>query len=349
MKLYAYLLTLIVPLISITIEQSPITHPVFNKVVLWGHKLHSHTHSYIHLGFQRAFEHLGYKTYWFDDNDNVRGFDFSNSLFITEGQVDNKIPLRKDCRYILHYVRNPDKYRELDKLGNCIYLIPYRFDDSGQDRIYRMTAPGNIKIDSWTYIDIPGKVIYQPWATDLLPEEINHIKEQLKLVKRKPVVHLVASIDGGGSRNPCENESKHLPFKQACENNGIKWYNHKSISLEDNIRLTQLSFMSPAIQSQHQCDNGYIPCRIFKNISYGQWGATNSEHVWQLFKEHNIDIVYNADTYQLFFDIRNKVQTSDINELYAQMDFVRDNHTYLNRVERLLWFMNLIKPLEKLS
>jgi Lrp/AsnC family transcriptional regulator for asnA, asnC and gidA len=30
------------------------------KVVIWGHKLHSHTHSYIHNGFYIAFKHLGY-------------------------------------------------------------------------------------------------------------------------------------------------------------------------------------------------------------------------------------------------------------------------------------------------
>jgi hypothetical protein len=63
---------------------------LIKKVVLWGHKLHTHTHSYIHFAFHKAFKHLGYDTYWFDNNDDVSGFDFFGSLFITEGQVDSK-------------------------------------------------------------------------------------------------------------------------------------------------------------------------------------------------------------------------------------------------------------------
>jgi len=30
-----------------------------NKIIIWGHKLHSHTHSYIHSGYYEAFKKLG--------------------------------------------------------------------------------------------------------------------------------------------------------------------------------------------------------------------------------------------------------------------------------------------------
>ena len=73
-----------------------------NQVVIWGHKLHSHTHSYIHYGFCRAFSHLGYRTLWLDNNDDLSGIDFAHSLFITEHQVDQKMPLRDDCYYFVH-------------------------------------------------------------------------------------------------------------------------------------------------------------------------------------------------------------------------------------------------------
>lgn len=52
----------------------------FDKVVIWGHKFGTHTHSYIHNGFYIAFKHLGYDTYWFDNLDDVSEFDFSNTL-----------------------------------------------------------------------------------------------------------------------------------------------------------------------------------------------------------------------------------------------------------------------------
>ena len=57
------------------------------KIVIWGHKLHSHTHSYIHYGYWRAADHLGHEVHWYDDSDDVSSVDFSNSVFITEHQV----------------------------------------------------------------------------------------------------------------------------------------------------------------------------------------------------------------------------------------------------------------------
>ena len=70
---------------------------MFERVIIWGHKLHTHTHSYIHYGFQRGFKHLNYDVYWFDNNDTTnddfKNFNFDNCLFITEGQVDELIPI----------------------------------------------------------------------------------------------------------------------------------------------------------------------------------------------------------------------------------------------------------------
>ena len=99
----------------------------FKKVVIWGHKLHSHTHSYIHAAFYKAFNYLGYNTFWLDDSDLVDGIDFSSSLFITEGQVDKNIPLRADCRYILHNAYSA-KYHDFLRSGNAIRLQVYTND-----------------------------------------------------------------------------------------------------------------------------------------------------------------------------------------------------------------------------
>ena len=35
------------------------TQNSIKQVVIWGHKLHTHTHSYIHYGFYKAFNKLG--------------------------------------------------------------------------------------------------------------------------------------------------------------------------------------------------------------------------------------------------------------------------------------------------
>jgi len=98
--------------------------------------------------------------------------------------------------------------------------------------------------------------------------------------------------------------------------------------------------LAPAIQGAWQCKVGYIPCRIFKNISYGAIGITNSKAVYDLFGGK---IVYNEDTYQLCYDALDTIKNMDINELYELMDFVKEKHTYINRINYLLWFLGEVK------
>jgi hypothetical protein len=134
-------------------------HPVrhVKNVVLWGHKLHSHTHSYIHWGFSRAFKHLGYNVYWLDNSDNVANLDLANSLFITEGQVDQKIPIRCDCYYIIHNCK-PDKYRQLLATGHAIILQVYTHD------CLKRKEPA---LSLCFHYDLNQPIMYMPWATDL--------------------------------------------------------------------------------------------------------------------------------------------------------------------------------------
>jgi hypothetical protein len=53
------------------------------KIIIWGYPLYSHTHSYIHDAFYKAFKYLNYETYWFDDNNYPKDFDWNDCLFWT--------------------------------------------------------------------------------------------------------------------------------------------------------------------------------------------------------------------------------------------------------------------------
>ena len=50
------------------------------KIVIWGYPLHTHTHSYIHNSFYKAFSYLGHEVYWFDDSNYPSDFDYNNCL-----------------------------------------------------------------------------------------------------------------------------------------------------------------------------------------------------------------------------------------------------------------------------
>lgn len=302
----------------------------FEKVVVWGHKLHSHTHSYIHNAFFRAFKEMGYETYWFDNSDDVSGFDFSNTLFLTEGQADANIPLREDCRYILHNCYGT-KYRFILENNKGFNLQVYTDDV--------LSNPSCEKIQPCIYFDVKGKCMFMPWATDLLPQEIDEIKEKIPSVKKTNAIWWIGTLGDGKFGNIKEI----APFAKAAKSQGISFKNKIFLDVEDHVDRILHSYMAPALVGEWQKKQGYIPCRIFKNISYGQMGITNSFRVYELFEEK---IVYNSDTSQLFFDADKKIKSMSTEELYELIDFVKTKHTYINRIQTLLSFLNLIENQE---
>jgi hypothetical protein len=292
-----------------------------NQIVLWGHKLHSHTHSYIHFGFKKAFEYLGYRTMWLDNNDNVDNVNFSNSLFITEGSVDEKIPIRDDCYYIIHNC-NFEKYKNLNR-DNILMIQVYTKD------VFKYNLK---KIDDYIYFG--DKCLYMPWATDLLPFEIDDNITKLNTFSHNNIIYLI-----GMPIYPWDEVARY------CNNNNLKYvqlggFSQNNISSEENMRLIQNSYIAPAVQCQWQVDNGYIPCRIFKNISYGKMGMTNNLTVYELFDKH---INYNPNTEELMnmgVNFENKTQEEKNSLLIPLMLFVRDKHTYLNRINMIFRYFN---------
>lgn len=294
----------------------------FDQVVIWGHPLHSHTHSYIHAAFFKTFTALGYKTLWLHNNSDVSSVDFRNSLFITEGQADQNIPLRDDCWYILHNC-NHTKYHDLFLKNRGIVLQVYTHDVL--DRPVQ-------KIEPCIYYDVEGKIIYMPWATDLLPEEIDLIKQSMT-TKKQHFVTFVGSIEGGYFGNA----SQINQFKKACAENKISFIHKTKINSDETIHQTQTAAMAPAIQGAWQVQKGYIPCRIFKNISYGAFGITNSATVWELFDKK---IIYNPDCYRLFYDAQKRLKRLTNDDLFELMNIVKEKHTYINRINHLLTFFD---------
>ncbi len=301
----------------------------FDKVVIWGHKLHSHTHSYVHNAFYRAFEELGYPVSWFDDQDNVTQVDFSNSLFITEGQVDEKIPLRNDCWYILHNCPSK-KYKPYYDSRKAISL-----------QVYTNQVLTNVsckKVAPFIYYDLANQCVYMPWATDLLPREVDAVKASLPNVKKTKSIAWVGTIGGEYYGNVEQID----PFRRAAISQKIRFRHYGQISLRENLNVIRSAYMAPTIVGRWQKENGYIPCRIFKNISYGQMGITNSKEIYELFEKK---IVYNPDSYQLFFDAQTKIKSMDLEELYDLMNFVKDNHTYINRIQTILDFLEKVQQI----
>ena len=105
------------------------------------------------------------------------------------------------------------------------------------------------------------------------------------------------------------------------------------IDCDQSVNLVKKSFMAPALQGQWQVDNGYVPCRIFKNISYGHLGITNSGVVNEVFQGR---LVYDPSPTLLFKKALEKVQSANREEIKELMHDVALNHTYVNRAQQIL-------------
>lgn len=291
------------------------------KVIIWGYKLHSHTHSYVHNGYYKAFKKMGYETYWFDDNDDVSGFNFENCIFLTIGTQENRIPLNKSSFYILHHIKDMTKY--LESGVNYVNLGNYL---SSCDNGISSNHPENTVIKmggECCFWDEKTRTIYQPWATDLTPDEID-LDSALRYNPNNSVINFIGTIG--------ENGHQITQFKNSLPMG--KTLNIVSRqSDENNILLIRNSLISFDIRNDWHVECGYLPCRIFKNISYGRLTGTNSLNVKKVFGEH---VIYEPNLTLLYDKIIEAEEKTSINEIKAAMDFVKNNHTFINRINNLL-------------
>ena len=316
----------------------------YSKVIIWGHPLYSHTHSYVHSSYYKTFKFLGYETYWFHDDSYPVDFDYENCLFIGEGFADKNIPINSSSCYLIMYCPSPIKYVEAGRYID-VRMAAYNFKDHIQEysldkENYEVIGPACyfvnktnerviVKNDYVDYEMDDFDRIYISWATDLLPHEIN---DRDIHAEREKAIYFSGTMPNGAST---DFQSKFLPFIKSCERNGISFIHNdpwtNPLSSEELIRRTKKSMLGVDIRGENHIKQGLLTCRVFKNISYGHLGLTNSE---RFLTELDGNCVYNSDTEQLFYDgMRNK----DNHQMILNgMRIVRENHTFINRINSIL-------------
>jgi hypothetical protein len=316
------------------------------KIVIWGYKSNSHTHHYTHSAFYKAFQHLEYETYWFDDLDYPENFNWDDCIFWTEGFADKNIPLNKKSVYFVHVCPDPAKYinagvkkfidvrasgiwqkdhvydftldkTKVKKVGPCCYL-----QEKKERRVQVLNQYHKYWIQDYDKL-------YISWATNMLPEEFNF--EDI-YYPRENKIYFCGNLSDQGV---CENYSTFKPFIEECFNNGIEFIHNNPfanpLSQDEVILRTKKSILGIDIRGPEHLRNGYIPCRMFKSISWGHLGTTNSEEVY---KESEGHCIYQPNTSQLFYDAMEK--RLDYEFIKKSMMYVKENHTFVNRVKSIM-------------
>ena len=298
---------------------------LFDRVIIWGLPLHSHTHSYIHDCFFKAFKSMGIATEWVGDTSaKIENSYLDNTLVIATGMDCKTLSVNEKAFYVLHNV-DDHRFRQNE---NYMNLQVYTKDTLLPERNAQ-------KLKTFTYWQEDNRCLYQPWATDLLPEEM--IYEPVPAPEVNRTVNWVGSVTDGAQGNLKQLQE----YAQAVHSRlGIPVQAHRGVDREQMITLIRSSAQAPAIVAGWQKENLYVPCRLFKNISYGQPTFCNSPVVSELcgdsfFEEDCANIAIRTQAY---------LENRDLEKERDVIELIRKEHTYVNRCQNIL---DMVKEIRK--
>ena len=291
----------------------------FNKVVIWGLRAQEHTHSHIHRHFYATLKKLDGRVVLVDDGGENADVIEANDLVISVDVASSHLPVREGVFYCLH---------------NCPDDIHRRIAPSRNIRLRTYTGSAEQTGEEWdrvTFFDAATRTLYQPWATDLLAGEFAE-----PIIE--PVGHIVfwvGSIWNDRLNRGNVNEIKAM--KDVLKSRGMKFVPLRGVSDSMNIRYIRSSRIAPAIAGRWQMQNNYLPCRMWKNISYGQLGVSNVAKFDDVFDGCTIK----GRTIEELIDNTLGLPAKTYREMICrQQEVVKSNHTYVNRL------LNIIRAFE---
>jgi len=308
------------------------------KVFVVGHRTETHTNTFIHAAATKAFMALGFDTTWGDPGPKFDPPPWS--IIFTKSDVDQHVPVRNDLYYILH---NCDREKYAPAHDHLVHWgILARFNTQPLHVVPRFrTGCG------WWYESV--RTLLLPWATNLLPGEIDDHPALRVPVERK--VHWVGTVVHSGTN---ANVEEVAAFARGLAKHDIEmhvWGGYTgSLSIpnvtvhpgwvtdEKHRDLIERSYLGPVLCGSYQLQNEYVPCRAFKNASYGQTLCTNSVAVRHMLGRFpSGGVVYEPDCELLAEEaVRQREGPVWLGERWLLTRYVRQHHTFIERLRIVL-------------
>ena len=294
----------------------------YRSVVVWGLRKSSHTHRYIHRHFAATLRKLAIRHCWVDDLPHSAAAVQPGDLVIAANVAGRHLPIVEGADYCLH---------NFDELAN----LHDRLDPRRNIRLQVYTDRARRAAQQWdavTYFDPPSRTLYQPWGTDLLAHEFRP-----PIVGRLPAVLWVGSVwnnalDQGNAREIGE-------LRRVLRARRLRFFQIQGVPDRVNALAVRLSRLAPAVAGRWQVENNYLPCRMFKNVSYGQLGLSNVP----LFRTLFGDSAVAAASIEELVDAGLSLGGRRYREITAQQQAVVRNHTYERKLEHIVRALALLK------
>ncbi len=290
------------------------------KIVIWGFPYGKHTHSWIHFAFHRAFQYLEYDVIWVENKIENLPSKNQKIIFITANWDDNILLQNQSDNWIIFdhsYIQKQTKN-----------LIPFWV------QAFSFASYKPVTTEEYRhYLEIP-KIF---WATDLLPNEIQFHPYHYKNTKD---VRFIGSwwFDNWQALEQARIWSL-LNGKHWDQQWKHIFLRYKKFVPEDTIaELSREAYLTLSIQWKPQCETWYIPCRLFKNISYSVLGLSNNLFVANVFDED--EVLIDRDVSVLLDKAAKVVKDKKVDEYTRKaINKVKTEHTYINRIEQLFSYL----------
>jgi hypothetical protein len=235
-------------------------HHMIEKLVVWGGRHGLESHRWIHRGFFSAAKKMGIPSVWVDDV-------YENQAELTPGAVVISADIWNRCiravpgvRYVLHnYDGSHPIFHQVEPeriLRIQVWTNDAEGEDWGKCRAYHRE----------------GRVLFQPWGTDLLAEEF---LDPVFNPHGRDVAFVGAVWSDVRGGQDLGNASMIDELRLTLADFGLRFVHLTQVSDEENMSAVRSGRLAPAFAGGWQVAHNYLPCRGFKNISYGVACLTN--------------------------------------------------------------------------
>lgn len=239
------------------------------RVVLWGLRSEQHdSFRHIHRHFSHVLERMEKEVVWVDDLPGKREYiEAGSTVFAVDIASDHLGAAVPDVDYVLHNFAPSHPIWDGLEEQNLLRLQVYTSD---ADR-------WGVEWDIARRYDRAGRILFQPWGTDLLAEEF-HPPVFNPSAREVPFVGSIWDGDGQGNLGAIQE------LKRILDAHRLVFRPYVHISDEQNVKAVRSGRLAPAVTGHWQVEQDYLPCRVFKNVSYGALALTNVPKFRELFQ-----------------------------------------------------------------
>ena len=241
------------------------------RLVVWGggDRASQDSFRWVWQAYHETAKKLGIPTVWAADTPEWHPHVFPGDTVLGVDVWSQHIPYVRGARYVLHnFSAGHPLVEALGDSNDFLRLQVWTTDAFGE------------KWDTYRQFDRQGKVLFQPWGSELLKEEF---MAPTFNPDSKEVVFIGAVWSDVRDGVELGNEAVIEELMMACLSEGLAFTKHTQVTQEEKIRLTREARLAPVVVGGWQCHHGYLPCRAFNSAAYGVPVLTNSPYVADLF------------------------------------------------------------------